>query len=168
MAEPEHTAPGSDSGMARRQFLTGSSVAMACGMAASYGTLAVYAGRYLYPTTPLKKSWLFVTDLRSVSVGDAVEWESPTGEHIVVARRADTGAADDFVALSSVCPHLGCQVHWQSQQNRFFCPCHNGVFDPEGRATEGPPAAAGQSLKHYPLMVDDGMLFVEVPLERLV
>ena len=36
----------------------------------------------------------------------------------------------------------------------FVCPCHQGVFDAQGVATAGPPAAAGQSLETVPLEVD--------------
>ena len=32
---------------------------------------------------------------------------------------------------------------------------------------DGPPADAGQSLVKYPLRVDNGLLFIEVPLEGL-
>ena len=73
----------------------------------------------------------------------------------------------DFIALSSVCPHLGCRVHWQSQESRFFCPCHNGSFDPQGKPTGGPPLAAGQSLPKYPLKVEHGLLFIEMPIHSV-
>ncbi len=71
------------------------------------------------------------------------------------------------MALSSTCPHLGCKVHWEAPENRFFCPCHNGAFDPSGRAIAGPPAEAGQSLGRYPLRIEGGLLYIEVPTERL-
>ena len=74
----------------------------------------------------------------------------------------------DFVAFSSICPHLGCQVNWELQNDRFFCPCHNGVFDRDGNATGGPPAAAGQRLPRYPLKIENGLLFIEVQLESAV
>ena len=70
--------------------------------------------------------------------------------------------AEAFAALSSVCPHLGCQVHWQPQNDRFFCPCHNGVFAPDGTGIGGPPGDAGQSLPRYPLKLENGLLFIEV------
>lgn len=167
MAEPQDESPKTDDGTTRRGFL--SSAGMVCGLAAGYGTFAVMAGRYLYlyPTGANDKAWLFITELKGMAIGDSIDYESPTGAKIVVARRAAEGTADDFVALSSVCPHLGCQVHWESQNNRFFCPCHNGVFDPEGVAIEGPPKAAGQSLADYPLKVESGLLFIEVPVVGL-
>ncbi len=163
MAEPDDKTPAADDGIVRRDFLAGSTVLMAGSLAASYGTLAVYALRYLYPAGPPRKSWMFVIDLGVMEVGDSLEWEAPSGERIVIARRGNNETGDDFIALSSICPHLGCQVKWQPHENRFFCPCHNGVFNSQGKAVEGPPAKAGQSLAHYPLKVEDGLLFIEVP-----
>ena len=97
---------------------------------------------------------------------------SPSGDVVTIARRTNSGdevgTADDFVALSSTCPHLGCKVHWEPQNQRFFCPCHNGIFQPDGKATGGPPAEAGQSLLSYPLNVENGLLYIEVAAESLV
>lgn len=153
--------------MARREFLSWSSVAMGGGLAASYGTLGVMALLYLYPAQDRRKVWVFVADLAKLRVGDSLSMKDPLGAKIVIARQAAGGEAEDFIALSSTCPHLGCQVHWQAHENRFLCPCHNGVFDARGKAVSGPPAAAGQSLAHYPLKVASGLLFIEVPVEGL-
>lgn len=171
MVEPDNDGNSaandpSQADVPRREFL--SSAAMGGGLLAGYGTLAVMAGRYLYPSGPQPKTWVFVTSLKRMAEGVSLEFEDPTGAKIVIARQAAKGDVEDFIALSSICPHLGCQVHWQPQKNRFFCPCHNGAFDPQGKATEGPPAAAGQSLSHYPLKVEGGLLFIEVPTERLI
>ena len=76
--------------------------------------------------------------------------------------------ADAFIALSSTCPHLGCQVHWEPQNDRYLCPCHNGTFAPAGTPTGGPPFEANQSLPHYPLRVEGGLLFVEVGTRALI
>jgi len=40
--------------------------------------------------------------------------------------------------ISPVCPHRGCTVNWQADQNRFVCPCHGSKFDAEGRQLRGP------------------------------
>ncbi|MFV0316445.1 MAG: ubiquinol-cytochrome c reductase iron-sulfur subunit [Microthrixaceae bacterium] len=43
-------------------------------------------------------------------------------------------------AFSQKCTHLGCVVFWQADEDRLFCPCHEGVFDPvTGDPTAGPP-----------------------------
>jgi Rieske Fe-S protein len=150
----------------RRGFLARtSSVAMAGGLVAGYGTFARLAGQYLAPPPGARTSWIFVVALAGMKPGESLPFRTPTGETAAIARRGDTGSADDFVALSSTCPHLGCQVHWEAAQERFFCPCHNGAFDPTGRPIAGPPAEAGQSLPRYPLRVENGLLYIEVPLE---
>ena len=163
MAEEEHK-DGDD----RRAFLEKTSrVAMAVGLAGGYGGLGAVALRYLYPARPEELAWQFVLREDEMKVGDSVRYEGPSGETINIARQARTGSAEDFVALSSTCPHLGCQVRWEPQNDRFFCPCHNGIFDPSGVATGGPPGEAGQRLAEYPLKVEAGLLHIAVPMERL-
>ncbi|HXH33535.1 MAG TPA: ubiquinol-cytochrome c reductase iron-sulfur subunit [Plantibacter sp.] len=43
-------------------------------------------------------------------------------------------------ALSATCTHLGCQVRWDADSTTFRCPCHGGVFGPDGAVVEGPPS----------------------------
>ena len=147
-------------GVDRRTWL--SSIAMFTGMAAAYGLFAAFAARFLFPSRPAPKAWLFVTDLASVPTGAALAYQTPGGQRVSIARLESAGTAADFIALSSTCPHLGCQVHWESVHNRFFCPCHNGAFDPSGTAISGPPKDAAQNLARYPLKVENGLLFIEV------
>ncbi|MCK6473220.1 MAG: Rieske (2Fe-2S) protein [Planctomycetes bacterium] len=149
----------------RRGFLGSlSSLAMAGGLAAGYGTFGCFAARYLYPAHAAATGWMFVCEVGRIAPGEALAYKLPDGAKVVIARQGSSGAAEDFVALSSVCPHLGCQVHWEGQNSRFFCPCHNGTFDPSGNPTGGPPK---EPLPRYPLKVEDGLLFIEVPLEGL-
>jgi cytochrome b6-f complex iron-sulfur subunit len=143
------------------------SLAMGGGLLAGYGAFAAIAARYLYPARPQATHWLYVIDVARMQAGDSIAFRTPAGAVAAIARRGELGAADDFIALSSTCPHLGCQVHWEANHNRFFCPCHNGAFDPSGKAIAGPPFEAGQSLPRFPLKVEGGLLFIEVPLEQL-
>lgn len=148
----------------RRGFVGATStILMGAGLAASYGTLGGMAGRFLYPADGTSLEWQMVTTTDRLSPGDSLVYKTPAGAPVVVARQGSGDTADDFVAMSSVCPHLGCQVHWEPQNHRYFCPCHNGAFDPQGRATEGPPADAGQSLLRFPIRVENGLLLIAVP-----
>ena len=45
---------------------------------------------------------------------------------------------EGYQALSAVCTHLGCIVKWKKGRRQFFCPCHGGRFDVEGRVLGGP------------------------------
>ena len=151
----------------RRSFLATSSLLMGGGLLAGYGTFFTFAGRFLFPSRS-NKVWMFVADAAGISPGQSLEFVSPTGVAVAVTRRADSPAdgsptVNDFLALSSVCPHLGCRVQWEAHNNRFFCPCHNGVFDPDGQAVSGPPAAENQRLSRYSLEIVDGSLYIEMP-----
>lgn len=136
-------------------------------LAAAYGTLAAFMGRFLYPARPPDKGWLYVAQTGDLPVGGALVFETPAGAKVNVTHQGAGAATDDFVALGSTCPHLGCQVHWEPQNNRFFCPCHNGIFEPGGKAIGGPPGEAGQALPKFPLRVEQGLLFMEVPLAEV-
>ena len=136
-------------------------------MVASYGSLCGFFLRFLYPFKPIKKGWIYAAQVRKIAKGSSIPFKAPDGTKIEIARRGDTGKASDFIALSSVCPHLGCMVRWEPHNNRFFCPCHNGVFDLKGIAISGPPAKAGQKLKQFPLKVQRRLLFIHVDLERM-
>ncbi|MEM7049427.1 MAG: Rieske 2Fe-2S domain-containing protein [Acidobacteriota bacterium] len=152
----------------RRTFLKRlASLLVGGGLVAAYGTLAGFFARFLYPARGDRGSWMFVRQISGVGVGDSVAYRLPNGLPISITRRGDSGQAKDFVAFSSTCPHLGCRVHWESHNQRYFCPCHNGVFSPDGRAIAGPPADAGQSLEPYPLEVRDGLLFIQVSLDQV-
>lgn len=152
----------------RRELLTkASSAVMAAGLIGGYGALAAIAGRFLYPAGPTKRQWMYVTEVDQMAVGDSLLFRGPGGETVNVARQSREGKDADFIALSSTCPHLGCQVHWEGHNERFFCPCHNGAFDPSGKGISGPPGDAGMALPRYPLRVDRGLLYIELPVESL-
>jgi Rieske Fe-S protein len=64
----------------------------------------------------------------------------------------------DYVAMSNICTHLGCRVRWIAEEDRFFCPCHNGVFDKDGNVVAGPPP---RPLDRYDVMVENDQIFVK-------
>jgi nitrite reductase/ring-hydroxylating ferredoxin subunit len=155
--------PGSQSADRRGFLKNASRAAMTAGLVGGYGGFALVAGRFLYPAESDEVMWQFVTEASGIKVGEAIRYRGPSGETINITRRSRNGDADDFIALSSTCPHLGCQVRWEGQNDRFFCPCHNGVFDLSGKAIGGPPGEAGQSLPRYQLKVENGLLHIAVP-----
>ncbi len=158
----------SDRESSRRSFVSRlSSVALVGGLASAYGTLAAFMGRFVYPARPRQRSWMFLFDVDRLALGDAIDYRAPDGAAVTVARQSEGRGEEAFVALSGTCPHLGCRVHWEPQNDRFFCPCHNGTFDSDGTATGGPPLEAGQSLPRYPLKVERGLVYIEVPTESL-
>src|SRR5215204_1868825 len=123
-----------------------SRVVMAAGLAGGYGLFAWIGSRFMLPARLGRVHQLFVTRVADLVAGDTLLYQTPDGRTVNITRRGTNGTAEDFIALSSTCPHLGCQVRWEGQNDRYFCPCHNGTFDPSGKATGGPPGDAGLSL----------------------
>ena len=62
----------------------------------------------------------------------------------------------EYLVVVGICPHLGCKVHWEVQNERFFCPCHNGAFNADGEAIAGPPLDSHQNLARFPLKLENG------------
>jgi len=63
-------------------------------------------------------------------------WYEATKTRRVVVSQPEPGK---FVVLDTECTHVGCGVIWQPEEQRFFCPCHAGVFDAAGNPVSGPP-----------------------------
>ena len=42
-------------------------------------------------------------------------------------------------AVSPVCTHAFCIVHWNAAEKSWDCPCHGGRYQPDGSVIEGPP-----------------------------
>ncbi|MBE3117452.1 MAG: Rieske (2Fe-2S) protein [Candidatus Atribacteria bacterium] len=63
----------------------------------------------------------------------------------------------DYIAMSNICTHLGCRIRWITDQDKFFCPCHNGVFDKQGNVVSGPPP---RPLDRYETKVENDQLFI--------
>lgn len=140
----------------RRSFL--SYLVMVGALFASFGTAVSFAARYVYPRLGLRRlRRVFLAPLADISVGKGRVYELPGGGTALVT---NTGA--EVVALSNVCPHLGCKVHWEEDKRRFFCPCHGGVFEPNGRAVAGPPADEKKDLTRFPLTKVGENLFIDI------
>lgn len=138
----------------RRGLLT--SVLMWSSIALGYGIGAFHFLRYLVPLgQKAEYRELFVGSVDQLEVGQSRTVRAPNGDSYVMAR-----TAEGFRVLSDVCPHLGCRVHWEPGNKRFFCPCHAGVFDAEGKAVSGPPAEASQDLARLETVVRGNSVFV--------
>lgn len=63
----------------------------------------------------------------------------------------------EFVIYDDRCTHLGCPYNWSDKDREFLCPCHNAVFDEDGRVLGGPPP---RPLDRYEYKVENDVLYV--------
>ena len=120
----------------------------------SYGTIAGFAGRFLYPSGHKSRRKMYLTSLANLPVGKATTFSTPTGDKVILAN-----TIKGLKAFSTRCPHLGCQILWRDKKQDFFCPCHNGLFDIDGMALEGPPAKEGTNMKTVKVKVEGESIF---------
>lgn len=92
--------------------------------------------------------------LGGLAVGERRDVEN--GEEPFELRRTEGGV----VARSLVCPHYGCRVAWVEARRQYACPCHDGLFDADGRPVAGPPT---RPLRRLPAVVEGDLALVGEP-----
>jgi len=124
--------------------MLGAIVAAGTGLVSA--ALAGLVGLVAAPATPKNtRTWrkaAAVSDLTSDEPLPAViterhedGWYETKKQSVVFIDKDGNG----YRALSATCAHLGCRVHWNSDQKQFQCPCHGGVYDRQGNVVAGPP-----------------------------
>ena len=61
-------------------------------------------------------------------------------------------------AISTVCPHEGCDVDWNEETREFLCPCHDSHFNAAGARLSGP---AQHDLTPIPSRITNDVLEVQ-------
>lgn len=47
------------------------------------------------------------------------------------------------------CPHMGCRLEWNPDEDSYDCPCHGSRFDQEGRLLDGPAQTDCQRRREF-------------------
>jgi len=78
-----------------------------------------------------------IARLDEIPVGGALVFDYPEPHEPAVLVRLDESRV---IAYSQKCTHLSCPVIPRLEEDRFYCPCHEGSFDlTTGRPLAGPP-----------------------------
>ena len=136
-------------GLDRRQFI-GIAWAAAAVALALQGTNALV--QFL---TPELEAGAFGT---KVKVGEVNEFEVGTVHYHREGRFFLVRLEEGFLALYRKCPHLGCSVPWDESLNKFNCPCHSSIFEPNGEVASGP---APRPLDYFPVEVRGTEVYVD-------
>jgi len=60
-------------------------------------------------------------------------------------------------ALKGVCTHMECNITYKPEVKKFYCACHKGWFDEDGKNIEGPPP---KPLEFFDLKIEGEKLIV--------
>jgi Rieske Fe-S protein len=81
-----------------------------------------------------------IVALDDVAVGDTYLFKYPGADDPAILVRL---GEREVYAFSQKCTHLGCVVYFESDEQRWHCPCHNGNFEVRtGDVISGPPPRA--------------------------
>jgi len=121
-------------GITRRQFL------FLGGVAATLVALGEVLGGVVAFMWPRLKAEAFGSKI-TLGTPDEVKRELPVNGAPLYFRDARfylTRVDDGFLALYRKCPHLGCVVPWNKEEDQFHCPCHGSLFNRKGEVLGGP------------------------------
>lgn len=109
--------------------------------------MAVPAAIYLWPASSRgpKDSVVSAGPADTFAPGTARMMQADGRPIIVIATTQGS-----FRAFSAICTHLGCIVKWDGATGTIICPCHAGVFGPDGKVVSGPPP---KPLPEYEVLV---------------
>jgi cytochrome b6-f complex iron-sulfur subunit len=124
------------------------------------GVGAVVAVSALYPVVrfiipPVKT----VKSVNQLTVGKASEIPDGTGkiyqfneDKVIVVNKGGS-----LTAVSAVCTHLGCLVHWDNAASEMACPCHGAKYKLTGEIISGPQP---KPLKSYKAKIDGDSIII--------
>ncbi len=58
--------------------------------------------------------------------------------NVVFDEKTENYIVNDNTKLTSVCPHNGCRLNYNKNEQKFVCPCHNSKFNLNGKCLQGP------------------------------
>lgn len=147
------------SGITRRGFFRWTLVGL--GLTASAGAIGAIASQLLKSLMP--SGWFndeyIYCKVYAAPIGEIEK----AGASIIFEDKANHRKAilinngGNIQAFSLVCTHLGCQIFWGKEQNKFLCPCHTAVFAADGSVESGPPE---RPLEQYPVEIKDGLIYI--------
>lgn len=104
-------------------------------------------------TTPREDGFLAIGTIKKL---DQKGQLSQLLNDVIVIRDPETS---ELVAFTSLCPHQGCTVKWDTDENNFACPCHQSNFSKQGEVISGP---AVTPLEQYEVKEEDGIVLVKI------
>jgi menaquinol-cytochrome c reductase iron-sulfur subunit len=149
----------------RRDFLKKASAVVIGGVI----TLPPLIAGAIVVTDPLKRAGSGAQKIRVTNL-DSLPKDGVPRKFAIVASRTDAwtrfpdapvGAiylrrdGESIEALNVVCPHAGCFVDFRPEKKAFLCPCHNSLFEVDGKIRD-PKSPSPRALDRLLVEVRNG------------
>jgi len=161
----DDTAQTKDWTWSRREFF---SLAGWGALLNAVGILTLGFTRFMFPRVLFEPSTIFNAGLPSDYSPNTVSEKLVKRERAWIAHQVDGQGNSWFIAVLTICTHLGCTPRWFPVENKFKCPCHGSGFRgfdfERGRDIlalnfEGPAPRPLERLKIW--TGDDGSIWVD-------
>jgi Rieske Fe-S protein len=147
----------------RRHFFVGAIYGLWAAIGAALGVPALIY--LLFPPKAHKNDeWVAAGDLTRIAPNVPVEvtfrhnrvdgWKVTSEKSTAWVVKS---ASNQVTAFGPQCTHLGCAIRWDESKSEFLCPCHNSVFDAQGKVVSGP---APRPLDRYETKVEGKQLMI--------
>lgn len=101
------------------------------------------------------KDWQKVASKANLDANKLLLQEGNAFGKVLLVQTSNT---DNPIAVDPTCPHAGCAVDWNSDRQKFVCPCHQSEFTADGQVTRAPARAP---LKIYATKIEGDDIFIK-------
>ena len=101
------------------------------------------------------KDWHKVASKADLDASKQILQEGAAFGKVLLVQTSNT---DKPIAVDPTCTHAGCAVDWNSDRQKFVCPCHQSEFTADGQVTKAPARAP---LTIYAIKIEGDDIFVK-------
>ncbi len=135
----------------RRTFLN----TLLGGWLTAFGAGSFYAlARFVFPASGKEPDFVVLKTGDFLSIRPNSVKSFPWGGKMGLFLKRSDGS---MTALKGVCTHMECNVTYRPEDRKFYCPCHKGWFDDQGKNMAGPPP---KPLEIFELIIEGEKLIV--------
>ncbi len=110
--------------------------------------------KFIYPNLEKEPDFVILNAKDFLEIPNNSTKPFPWGGKLGLIFKKDDGTIH---ALKGVCTHMECNIMYKPEERKFYCPCHKGYFDQDGKNISGPPP---RPLEFFEVRIENEKLIV--------
>ncbi|MCS7281299.1 MAG: ubiquinol-cytochrome c reductase iron-sulfur subunit [Desulfobacterota bacterium] len=110
--------------------------------------------KFIYPSLGREPDFVVLNAKDFLNIPNNSTKPFPWGAKLGLIFKKSDGT---LYALKGVCTHMDCNITYKPELKKFYCACHKGWFDEDGKNIEGPPP---KPLEFFDITIEDEKLIV--------